>query len=57
MNQKVGGPFDLTAFFWHVVKFLDDEDFKEEVGELVNWWNHDHTTGGSTMLPQSIQLR
>jgi Family of unknown function (DUF6698) len=38
-NQKVGGPFDSTQFFWHLVTFLEDPDFDEEVQELLRWWN------------------
>ncbi|KAF8522529.1 hypothetical protein JB92DRAFT_3110608 [Gautieria morchelliformis] len=38
-NQKVGGPFDNTHFFWHLVKFLEDPDFEEEVQDLLHWWN------------------
>ncbi|KAF8501968.1 hypothetical protein JB92DRAFT_2833638 [Gautieria morchelliformis] len=47
-NQKVGGPFDLTRFFWHVVKYLEDPDFEEEVSQLLDWWN-------SRVLPSSSQ--
>jgi hypothetical protein len=39
MNQKVGGPFDTTHFFWHLVKFLEDPDFDDEVQDLLHWWN------------------
>jgi Family of unknown function (DUF6698) len=38
-NQKVGGPFDLTKFCWHVVKTLEHPDFSEEVNDLLAWWN------------------
>ncbi|KAF8497284.1 hypothetical protein JB92DRAFT_3125795 [Gautieria morchelliformis] len=47
-NQKVGGPFDLTHFFWHAVKYLEDPDFEEEVSQLLDWWN-------SRVLPSSSQ--
>ncbi|KAF8518794.1 hypothetical protein JB92DRAFT_2711998 [Gautieria morchelliformis] len=38
-NQKVGGTFDTTQFFWHLVQFLEDPDFEEEVQDLLLWWN------------------
>ncbi|KAF8472431.1 hypothetical protein JB92DRAFT_3134898 [Gautieria morchelliformis] len=39
MNKKIGRSFDNTQFFWHMVKFLEDPDFEEEVQELLHWWN------------------
>ena len=39
MNQKVGGAFNSTDFFWHVVEYLEDSFFEDEVKELLDWWN------------------
>jgi hypothetical protein len=47
MNHKVGGPFDITLFFWNVVKFLEDPDFQEEVATLISWWNQCVATANS----------
>ena len=39
MNQKVGGAFNSTDFFWHAVEYLEDPFFEDEVKELLDWWN------------------
>jgi len=35
ISQKAGGFFHLTEFSWHVGKFLDDDNFKAEMVQLV----------------------
>jgi len=38
-NQKAGGPFCMTSFYWEIVRFLEDPEFENEVAELLKRWN------------------
>ncbi|KIJ34407.1 hypothetical protein M422DRAFT_263551 [Sphaerobolus stellatus SS14] len=33
--------FSYSAFFWTIVTFFKDPDFKEEAEELLKWWNEE----------------
>ncbi|KIJ54889.1 hypothetical protein M422DRAFT_152696 [Sphaerobolus stellatus SS14] len=38
-NHKNGGLFCLSDFFWHVVKYLEEPLFEDDVKELLKWWD------------------
>ena len=37
--MKVGGAFDTTQFYWHIVNTLEDDDFEDDVKDLLAWWD------------------
>ncbi|KIJ38101.1 hypothetical protein M422DRAFT_33446 [Sphaerobolus stellatus SS14] len=38
-NIRSGGTFCQTPFYWHIMQFLQEPMFEEEVKELLEWWN------------------
>ncbi|KIJ50492.1 hypothetical protein M422DRAFT_245783, partial [Sphaerobolus stellatus SS14] len=38
-NIRSGGAFCQTSFYWHIMQFLQEPMFEEEVKELLEWWN------------------
>ncbi|KIJ38256.1 hypothetical protein M422DRAFT_259165 [Sphaerobolus stellatus SS14] len=45
-NIRSGGAFCQTTFYWHIMKFLNDPDFEQNIKELLEWWD-------SEIFPQS----
>ncbi|KIJ29827.1 hypothetical protein M422DRAFT_36807 [Sphaerobolus stellatus SS14] len=39
INRKNGGSFKTGDFFWHVMDYLEDPDFAEDVKGLLEWWD------------------
>ncbi|KIJ23031.1 hypothetical protein M422DRAFT_39841, partial [Sphaerobolus stellatus SS14] len=39
INCKNGGSFKTGDFFWHVMDYLEDPDFAEDVKGLLEWWD------------------
>ena len=39
MFSQTGKVTDSEGFYNHLVDLLEDEEEKEEVASLLNWWN------------------